>query len=137
MKKGKYIVGDFKFRVGRGTSGKGLFATDAIPKGSCLIEYVGEKVTKEDQEKIRSKYLFWTSKDEMINGNVPYNMARYINHSCRPNCEADGPKGRIFIIALRNIKAGEEITYSYGKEYFDEYIKPKGCKCAKCRQVSS
>jgi SET domain-containing protein len=70
----------------------------------------------------------------MIDGNIKENTARYINHSCRPNCEAEGPKGRIYILSTRNIKAGEELTYDYGKEYFETYIKPFGCKCVKCNK---
>lgn len=68
----------------------------------------------------------------MIDGNVKGNIARFINHSCAPNCEADGPRGRVFILSIKSIKAGEELTYDYGKEYFDEYLKPKGCRCKKC-----
>lgn len=78
------------------------------------------------------KYLFDVGKKITIDGNIPQNKARYINHSCRPNCEADGPPGRVFIFATRSIKPGEELTYDYGKEYFDEHIKPKGCRCDKC-----
>ena len=132
MTKNKYIVGNYKLRVQRGVSGKGLFAAEPISKDTCIIEYTGKIVKKADQENAAGKYLFWTAKDKMINGNVPSNLARYINHSCRPNSEADGPNGHVYILSLRNIKVGEEITYNYGKEYFNEYIKPKGCKCVKC-----
>lgn len=68
----------------------------------------------------------------MIDGNIKSNTARRINHSCAPNCEIDLYWKRVFIFAKRNIKAGEELTYDYDTEYFDEYIKPKGCKCRKC-----
>lgn len=134
MTKNKYIVENYKLRVQRGVSGKGLFATEPIPKGACIIEYTGKIVKKADQENSPGRYLFWTAKDKMINGNVPSNLARYINHSCKPNSEADGPDGHVYILSLRNIKAGEEITYNYGKEYFNEYIKPKGCRCVKCKE---
>ena len=60
------------------------------------------------------------------------NKARYLNHSCRPNCETDIVKGKVYIYAKRNIKSGEELTYDYGKEYVDDFIKPYGCKCLKC-----
>ncbi len=132
MKKSKYTVGKFKTRVGKSKTGKGLFAIDAIPKGNCIIEYTGKTVKPEDVEKINSKYLFEIDDDYTVNGNVPSNKARYINHSCKPNCEADGPKGHVYIFSLKNIKPGEELTYDYGEEYFDEYIKPVGCKCEKC-----
>lgn len=126
----------YGLRVGRAKTGKGLFALDNIPKGKWIIEYVGEVVPKDQVNKIKSKYLFEIDKKgTTINGNVPSNIARYINHSCRPNCEADGPEGRVYISSLKNIKAGEELTYDYGKEYFDEYIKPYGCRCVKCAKI--
>lgn len=128
----KYTVGDFALRVGKSNTGKGLFAGDAIPKGACVAEYIGKAVKKADQAEARGKYLFATGRDLMVDGNVKENIARFINHSCKPNCEPEGPRGRVFIVALKNIKVGEELTYDYGKEYFDEYIKPKGCRCKKC-----
>lgn len=131
-KKGKYTVGDFKLQVKRGVSGKGLFATEAIPKGSCVIEYIGTEVSEKDQYTINSKYLFGIGKDRMINGNIKENTAKYINHSCRPNCEADEFRGHMYIMSIKNIKPGEELTYDYGEEYFDAHIKPKGCGCVKC-----
>ncbi len=132
MKKGKYTAGNFKLRVGKSGTGKGLFAVDAISKGSCIIEYSGTIVKEKEHYTNRSKYLFWVGKNQMINGNIPSNKARYINHSCRPNCEADGPKGHVYIMAIKNIKSGDELTYNYGKEYFDIHLKPKGCRCKKC-----
>ncbi len=132
MAKSKYTLKDFELRVGKSATGKGLFATKPIPKGSCIIEYTGKTVKPEDVEKINSRYLFEIDEGYTVNENVPTNKARYINHSCKPNCEADGPKGHVYILTLRNIKTGEEITYDYGEEYFDEYIKPVGCRCVKC-----
>ncbi len=133
-RKGKYTVRDFGLRVGRGVSGKGLFAMEDIPKGACLIEYIGKEIKKEDQDDATGSYLFWSGKGKVIDGNIPENKARYINHSCRPNCEADGPEGRIFILSIKKIKEGEEITYDYGKEYFNDIIKPMGCRCVKCTE---
>lgn len=136
MKRKKYQIIKYKLRVKKSKTGKGLFAEENIPKGKYLIEYTGKLVKKEDLEKINSKYLFEIDKKgTTINGNVPSNVARYINHSCRPNCEADGPEGHVYISSLKNIKAGEELTYDYGKEYFDEYIKPYGCRCVKCAKI--
>ncbi len=130
--KSKYTLGDFKLRVRRAASGKGLFTESAIPKNSCIIEYIGRPASFEEMARDDGKYLFWADKLNMINGNIPANTARYINHSCVANCDADGPPGRIFILARRGIRPGEELTYDYGKEYFDKHIKPKGCRCAKC-----
>ncbi len=131
-KRSKFTPGDFKVRVGRSRTGKGLFAVDMIPKGACVIEYTGRPVSEKEQYTDRGKYLFWSGKNTMINGNIPTNTARYINHSCAPNCESDGPEGKVFIMALRTIMPGEELTYDYGEEYFDKHIKPYGCKCASC-----
>ncbi|MBX4181696.1 SET domain-containing protein-lysine N-methyltransferase [Candidatus Parcubacteria bacterium] len=126
-------ISRFKLRVGRGISGKGIFAMEEIPKKKRIIEYIGTSVPVEKQETIKGRYLFWTGRKKMIDGNIKANVARFINHSCRPNCEAAGPSGRILIYSKRRIKAGEELTYDYGKEYFDDYIKPIGCRCEKCR----
>jgi SET domain-containing protein len=63
---------------------------------------------------------------------VRSNLARYINHDCEPNCEADIRDGRIMIFAAENIAHGQELTIDYGQEYFDEFIKPHGCKCETC-----
>ena len=135
-KKGKYSVGDYKLQVKRGVSGKGLFAVDAIPKGVCVIEYIGKSVPESEQEDAEGRYMFETGRKKMINGNIPSNTARYINHSCKPNCEADGPSGRVFILSIKKIKAGEELTYDYGKDYFNEYLKGT-CRCVKCIQKSA
>ncbi len=133
-KKGKFVPGYFPLLVKRSSAGLGLFAGADIPKGSCVIEYVGRVVSKEESETSRSKYLFEISKTKTIDGKPKWNKAGYINHSHRPNCEAEISKGRVFISAIKNIKAGEEFTYDYGKEYVDEHIKPYGCRCVKCAE---
>lgn len=125
-------ISKFKLRTARGLSGKGIFALEDIPKGKRIIEYIGRNVPVEEQESTTGRYLFWTGRKKMIDGNIKENTARFINHSCRPNCEADGPSGRVFIRSLRRIKAGEELTYDYGDEYFNDYIKPVNCKCRSC-----
>ncbi len=123
----------FKLRTARGLSGKGIFALEEIPRGKRIIEYIGRSVPVEKQGSTTGRYLFWTGRKKMIDGNIKENVARFINHSCRPNCEADGPSGRVFIYSKRKIKAGEELTYDYGSEYFNDYIKPTGCRCEKCK----
>jgi len=68
-----------------------------------------------------------------IDGSPRSNLARYINHSCRPNAEAFVTnRRRVWIWSRRRIKPGEEITYDYGKEYFEGIIEPIGCRCSKC-----
>ncbi len=131
-RKSKYDLGDFDLRVKRSKTGLGLFTYSPIPKGSCVIEYTGKVLTAKEEENSNSLYLFEVTKKKTIDGAVRTNTARYINHSCRPNSEIDIYKGRVFVLAKRNIKEGEELSYDYDTEYFNAYIKPKGCKCEKC-----
>lgn len=118
--------------VKKSRTGKGLFAGEDIPKGVRIIEYIGTPVSPESVKRRSGKYLFWTSDTEMIDGNIKENIARFINHACKPNCEANGPDGKVFIESRRRIKAGEELTYDYGDEYVAEHFKKSGCRCATC-----
>ncbi len=133
--KGKYVPGNFALRVGRSRAGLGLFAEEAIPRGACIIEYVGRVVKGKEEYTSRSKYLFEVHSRKTIDGRPRHNKAGYINHSCRPNAEPEIRKGRVFIMARRAIAPGEELTYDYGKEYFNDHIKPHGCRCIKCKVV--
>lgn len=126
-----------RLQVMRGLDGLGLFAMEPIKKGTYVIEYVGEIITPEEGDRRNSRYIFGVNERIDIDGTPRWNIARYINHSCRPNCDAEEIKDRVFIVARRNIMLGEEITYNYGKEYFDEWIKPKGCRCVKCAGESA
>jgi hypothetical protein len=128
----RYEPGGYDLKVKRSTAGMGLFANEAIPKGACVIEYTGRPLEKGEEYTIRSKYLFAISARKTIDGSPRWNIARYINHSCRPNCEPEIYKGRVFIFAKRAIKPGEELAYDYGPEYFNDFIKPHGCRCPKC-----
>lgn len=121
--------------IKKSSSGLGLFATQEIKKGDLVIEYTGEKITEEEANRRGGKYLFELNDDWTIDGKGRENKARYINHSCKPNSypELDENEERIFIYAKRSIKAGEEITYNYGKMYFNDLIKADGCKCSYCR----
>lgn len=132
MVRKSYTPGDFDLVVRRSRTGLGLFAESEIPKGACIIEYQGVQLTAEQEEKSRSKYLFEINSRKTIDGAPRWNTARYINHSCRPNCEPNIYKGRVFIHAKRKIKPGEELNYDYGKNYFNEYLKDI-CACAKCK----
>lgn len=118
-------------RVGRSSAGLGLFATRSFKKGERIIEYFGRTLSTSEEYTSRSKYLFEVNSRRTIDGATRENIARYINHSCRPNCEPEIERGRIFIDAIRNIKEGEELTYDYGEEYFNEHIRPYGCRCSK------
>lgn len=126
-KRGKYVPGEWELKVRRSRTGLGLFTEHTIPKGACIIEYVGRELSKEEAETSRSKYLFEISKRRTIDGKPSINTAGYINHSCEPNAETEIHNGRVFVMALRTIKPGEELTYDYGEEYCHEHCTP--CRC--------
>ena len=128
----KFTPVGYKLLVKRSRTGLGLFAGEDIKKGTCVIEYVGRTLTKEEEYSSNSLYLFEVSKKKTIDGAARSNTARYINHSCAPNCEIEIKKERVLVMAKRNIKAGEELAYDYDTDYFKEYIEPKGCLCLKC-----
>lgn len=122
-----------KLRVKKSLSGLGLFAMEPIKKGSFIIEYCGKQISKDEEERRTScRYLFEINSRKTIDGSARSNLARYINHSCRPNAEVEIKKGRVLIYAKKDITIGEEINYDYGREYWNEYIKPIGCRCKKC-----
>ncbi len=119
----------FKLDVKRSSAGLGLFAGEDIPKGRFIIEYWGPIVSDDEAQEVGGKYLWELGNGKTILGATRKNTARYVNHFCRPNAEARVVGNRVFIFSTKKIKAGEEIGYDYGKEYFDYYIKPHGCKC--------
>jgi SET domain-containing protein len=123
------------FRVGRSRTGLGVFATEPIKKGRFIVEYTGPLLTNEQCDKIPdNKYLFEVNSRWTINGATRSNVARYINHSCRGNADSYILRTRqVKIRAIKNIKPGDEITYDYGEDHFNAYIKPHGCKCDACR----
>ena len=130
--------GNQKYAVRRTSTGLGLFALEPIPAGRRIIEYTGPLVSNEEVARRRTgKYFFGVNTKWSIDGTPRSNTARYINHSCRPNAEAIVTGRRVWIWSKRRIKAGEEITYDYGKEYFDDHIRPVGCKCEKCASERS
>ena len=116
--------------------GDGLFANAPIKKGEFILEYTGDRLPTAIADERESRYLFEIDEDWTIDGSDKSNTARYINHSCDPNTEAEiveipgVPGGSIMITCIRDIKVGEELTIDYDQEYFDEYIKPVGCKCS-------
>jgi hypothetical protein len=119
---------------------KGLFAKKDIPKGTYMIEYVGEKISNDEADAISEKetsvgviYLFELDKKTTIDGNVDWNPAKYINHSCDPNAESINDEGHIWIEAMKNIKKDEEITYDYCLETDDFKDHPCRCGSKKCK----
>ncbi len=124
-------------KVKRGLAGLGLYAGENIKKGEKIIEYIGNILNKEEADKkITAQYLFEVNRNKTIDGTPRWNIARYCNHSCdgQANAESEIIKGRVFIQSIKSIKEGEEITYDYGEEFFDEHIKPHGCRCVKCKK---
>ena len=130
-----------------GVHGKGVFAVQNIAEGETIIEYVGEVITwKEalrrhphDPKDPNHTFYFHVDEDRVIDAKYGGNSSRWINHSCDPNCESDEVDGRIFIKALRNILAGEELNYDYGlilDEHYTRKLKaeyPCWCGARKCR----
>jgi hypothetical protein len=126
------------YRIGRSRTGLGLFATKPIRKGAKIVRYFGPLLDsrKKKDDAIENKYLFELNGRWTIDGSVRENVARYINHACRPNAESDvmPRKRKVVIRAIKNIEPGEEINYDYGTDYFKAYLKPIGCKCAACEK---
>ncbi len=124
------------FRLGRSITGFGLFATKLIKRHGYIATYRGKLLPNEEAERREmrgAKYMFELNSKWTIDGSPRWNVARYINHSCWPNAKPVTRKGKIVIVAQRDISPGEEITYDYGKEYFDYFIRIGGCLCAACR----
>jgi uncharacterized protein len=110
--------------------GTGGFARRALPARTRLIEYVGERITKAESLRrceANNEYIFTIDDEHDLDGNVPWNPARFINHSCAPNCEAEWDENRIWIVALRDVAAGEELSFNYGYDLEDYREHP--CRC--------
>ena len=130
-----------KVRLARsGVHGYGLFAHGPLAKGERVIEYVGERITKGEAWRREQRrlarlaaggdgcvYVFELNQRHDIDGGVPWNLARRMNHSCAPNCEVQVIRGRIWIVAVRAIPAGEELNYDYGFDYTD--WREHSCRC--------
>jgi len=122
--------------------GRGVYATRRIGNEEKIIEYVGELIEKEESGKRGTRqqehatksgdaavYIFNLTNRYDLDGNFPWNTARLINHSCEPNCEAWSSGKKIFIHALKDIEAGEELTFDYG---FDvECYEDHPCLCGR------
>ena len=130
-----------------GVHGKGVFALQDIAAGDTVAEYVGEVISWDeaqerhphDPSQPNHTFYFHVDADRVIDANFGGNASRWINHACEPNCETDEQDGRIFIIALRDIKAGEELNYDYGlmlEERYTPKLKaeyPCWCGAPSCR----
>jgi hypothetical protein len=115
--------------------GTGGYAKTDISAGTNVIEYVGEKIPKDESNRRcqeGNRYIFSLDDEWDLDGNVPWNPARFLNHSCAPNCETIDDGGRIWIVALRDIQAGEELTFNYGFDLDDYRDHPCRCGAQNC-----
>ena len=126
------VKASFIVRRSRPGLGHGFFAARDIKRGEYIAEYTGILIPTSYADTLKTRYLFELDDTWTIDGSARENVARYINHSCAPNCEAEIRDEHIFIHALWDIKKGSELTLDYGDEYFDEFIRPAGCKCEQC-----
>lgn len=126
------------YRIGRSATGLGLFATAPIKRGAFIVEYSGRRIPTPEararEAKTGVRYMFEINSRWTVDGSSRRNIGRYANHSCRPNAESAIVKGKVILRAIKAIAPGEEITYDYGREYFDLFIKPVGCRCTTCAQ---
>ena len=122
-----------KYKVKKGMSGLGLFALDQIKKEEKIIEYTGPLLSNQEADEKGGRYLFRVNSRWTIDGSGRENLARYINHACRPNAEALTVGKKVIVYAKKKIKLGEEISIHYGRSYFKDFIKPHGCRCPHCQ----
>jgi len=123
--------------------GFGIIASKNISKNEKIIQYIGEKITKSEGDKRSEKrikkylnsnrtgsvYIFELNKKYDIDGTPKYNKARYINHSCDPNCEVEVSKNEIWIKSIKKINKGEELSYDYGYAFEKDDFRDHICKC--------
>lgn len=129
--------------------GNGVFAARKIPAGTRIIEYKGERITQREADRRNGKnkenpfhtFFFSLESGKLIDGGADGNDARWINHSCAPNCEAQEEDGKVFIYALRDLRRGEELNYDYGLIVEERHTravkKAYACRCGSpdCRQT--
>ena len=116
-------------------AGQGLFTAQAITRGTRILQYTGEKIAKaESATRVAegNNYIFEFNARYDIDGKVRRNTARYINHSCTPNCTVQLTTRTIWIVARRDISPGEELTYNYGYELDETPVQPCTCGAATC-----
>lgn len=131
-----YEYGSYRpaVKVKKSSAGLGLFADEDITTDQLIVEYTGDRIDADEANERGGLYLFEVNENLTIDGSDKKNTARYINHACNPNAEAEHEitEDRIYIRAAQDIKKGEEITITYGQMYIDDIITPAGCKCATC-----
>ena len=127
-----------KIRVRVGPSriaGQGLFAGQDIKQGIKIIRYIGEKIPHVESDRRLAEgnvYIIGLDERYAIDGSTRKNTARYINHSCDPNCHTEQFGNTIWLMAIKDIEVGEELTYNYGYELNDEPVEPCHCGAQNC-----
>ena len=127
-----------KIRVRVGPSriaGRGLFAGQDIKQGTKIIRYIGQKITQAESDRRSAAgnvYIFGLNERSAIDGSMRKNTARYINHACDPNCHTEQFGNTIWTVAIRDIAAGEELTYNYGYGIDEEPPEPCHCGAKYC-----
>lgn len=123
-------------RVGpSGWAGQGLFATETIPAGTRVLPYQGERISKAESQRRKANgnnYIFRLNYAWDIDGSSLENTARYLNHSCEPNCRAEIDRETIWLVAERTIPPGEELCFNYGFDLSDYERFPCRCKARVC-----
>ena len=115
--------------------GTGGFALVDIPADTRLVEYLGRRVDKQESQRqceLENPYIFCINDEFDLDGNVDWNPARLLNHSCSPNAEAQAEGECIWIVAVRDIRAGEEITFNYNYDLQDYKEHPCVCGAPNC-----
>jgi SET domain-containing protein len=115
--------------------GLGLYATRPIARHGRIIEYIGERIDGSEMARRcagGNHFIFKLNETDYLDGAVDYNFARFINHSCEPNCDVLWEGDRIWIVAARDIESGEEITFNYGYDLEDYRRYPCHCRSARC-----
>ena len=115
--------------------GRGMFATAPLSAGARVLEYGGERITKAESLRrcaAQNHFIFRLDDEWDFDGGVPGNPARFLNHSCAPNCDAEFIAGAIWIVARRAIAAGEELTFNYGYDLDDYREHPCRCGAPAC-----
>jgi uncharacterized protein len=115
--------------------GTGGFAARDLKADTHIIEYVGERITKTESLRrceLDNPYIFALDDEWDVDGDVAWNPARFLNHSCAPNCEVQIIDDRLWVIACRDIRAGEELTFNYGYDLVDYREHPCRCGSPEC-----
>lgn len=127
-----YSTKDLQIR-GSSIDGLGVFAVQAIPARTPILEYVGKRLTKEEYATWRDKtFCFTIDGEDILDGAAMWNPAGFMNHSCEPNCESQVIDGAVWIVTRRDITAGEELTFNYRYPLEDFRQRPCRCGAAGC-----